>query len=144
MAFRLEDSGLFFQEYEDGNGIFFDQESGMVYLLNPTALLICKLSGGITDRNELFGAFMERVDTGDEEISADEIRADFDSVLEDIEDHELSLEDACQENDEAGGEWKLKYESPVIDRFCLEDLLEEIEGRKTTSAHCSHCYGTFK
>lgn len=37
----------------------------------------------------------------------------------------------------------MKYERPSIDTFSLEDLLEEVEARTTTSAHCSHCYTKF-
>lgn len=37
----------------------------------------------------------------------------------------------------------MKYVRPTIDTFSLEDLLEEVEARATTSAHCSHCYRVF-
>ena len=144
MKIRDERNGDFiFQEYEDGNGILLDIESGCVYLLNATALLLYRLCDGSREKAEVFEAFMGCIEIGDEDNDGNDIGADFDSILNEFEVNDILGRVVCQEADESCVVLRLKYVKPLMDIFRLEDLLEEIEGRKTTSAHCSHCYGTF-
>ena len=69
------------EEYEDGTSILLDSESGMVHLLNTTASLLYKLCESKVDKEDLFQNFLSKIDLDGCEVSLDEIRSDFEHLI---------------------------------------------------------------
>ena len=88
--------GFNLQEYDDGSSVLLNSDIGIVHMLNTTAALLYRLCNKRIDKELLFEKFINEMDLSSTEITVDEIRNDFETVMRDFIDRgifDCKLED---------------------------------------------------